>query len=165
MDGPTQPHNSGDGPAPTKNMPTLDLPANLQTPNPNQYTGDIPPDLKHMMENNAPPNVVFPTAGRYYKPVVMGTISSPPISGGPLLGFEPMTNEGRVVIEAFYSVWYEGNRQTCKFFTWDEAMALTFSCSATSLADAIGKRNPQKGTIAHIQVEQFAAMLGRAGVV
>tara|TARA_B110001450_G_C17546504_1_gene450779 strand:+ start:515 stop:871 length:357 start_codon:yes stop_codon:yes gene_type:complete len=117
-----------------------------------------------MMDNGAPPDIVFTKAGQYYKPVVLATISSRPISGGPLLGFEPMTKDGRVLINAFYSVWYEGNRQTSKFFTWNEAMQLTFSCSATSLADAITEWNPQKGTAAHMQVVQFAAMLGRAGV-
>lgn len=163
-DGPSQPPSGeGGGRPPTKNQPTIDLPANLQPPDTNQYSGDaIPPDLKYMMDNGAPPEIIFTKAGQYYKPVVMATITTRPISGGPLLGFEPMTKEGRVLIKAFYSVWYEGNAQTSKFFTWEEAMALKFSCSSTTLAAAMTEWDPQMGSRAHMQVAQFTETISRA---
>ena len=145
---------------------TLDLPHNLEDlqgapSRTHSWKGDdLPPPVKGIVDNpNAPSEMAFNMAACFYNYVCMATMNSPPMHGGPLVGFEPLVRGERVLFKHFCTMYYNGNHKETRFLSLEELMKLEFTCQSDMLANAIGEVDAAAGERAKNQVRAVRSML------
>lgn len=126
----------------------------------------IPDDLKYVIDNDAPPKVQFKTASKYMRPGVLATMTCPPYSGGPLVGFVLKAADGTMsLVKGFCISYYDqSGRLVEEYLGVDKLLELKFTCMSSTLASTVALVHKAKGDSMMAQYESSRATMAQVGI-
>ena len=115
-------------------------PPQTESPPPSRLEDTILPEALKTAMSTANPQKVFEEASKHYTPFVLAMLTSPPYSGGSLIGFFVPNGPGEhIMLNAFLATYFDPNLPTLqsKYFDAKALTQVRFSAFHQSLSDLV----------------------------